>query len=63
MMLSWILCESYIRYQEQTIIYLDNNLNYLNDFVINKFISKCRDSYRILDKDKNALIKYKRKSG
>ena len=44
---------------------LEKTLNYLKDsklnsFVINKAISKCRDSYRINNEDKKLLLNYKR---
>ena len=34
---------------------------YLNDFVINKTISKCRDSFRVSAEDKEMLLGFKRK--
>lgn len=58
MMVSWLLCEAFIHNKDLTIKYLDNNK--LNDFTVNKFVSKCRDSLRVSDIDKKMLLKYKR---
>ena len=33
-----------------------------NKFTINKAISKCRDSFRVSEEDKNLLLKYKSKT-
>jgi len=57
MMLSWLLCECFIKEKKETINYLNNHN--LNKWVINKAISKCRDSLRISKKDKDFLLKYK----
>lgn len=59
MMIAWLLCEAFIKNRECTLEYLDNDK--LNDFVMNKTISKCRDSYRVSKEDKELLLKYKRK--
>lgn len=58
MMLSWLLCECFIKQKNITINYLKNNN--LNNFVINKTIAKCRDSYRVTKEEKEMLLKYKR---
>ena len=58
MMLAWIICESFIKYKEETIAFLHNNC--LNKFVVNKAISKCRDSFRVSKEDKDFLLKFKR---
>lgn len=58
MIISWLLCELMIKQQEKTLLYLKRNK--LNDFTINKFISKCRDSYRIDIYLKEYLLNYKR---
>lgn len=58
MMLAWIICECFIKYKEQTLNFLQQK-NSLSKFVINKAISKCRDSKRISVEDKNMLLKYK----
>lgn len=59
MMIAWLLCEAFIKNRDYTLNYLDNNK--LNEFVINKTISKCRDSFRVSKNDKELLLKYKRK--
>ena len=59
MMISWLLCEAFIKNRDSTINYL--NENKLNKFVLYKTISKCRDSYRVSSEDKEFLIKYKAK--
>ena len=58
MMVAWLLCESFIKNRELTIKYLDNNR--LNAFTANKFVSKCRDSFRVSETDKDMLLKYKK---
>ena len=54
---AWLLCELMIKQRDKTITYL--NKHNLNKFTINKMISKCRDSFRISEEDKNLLLKYK----
>ena len=58
MIMAWLLCELFIYQREKTLNYLKDSK--LNSFVINKAISKCRDSYRINNKDKQLLLNYKR---
>jgi 3-methyladenine DNA glycosylase AlkD len=58
MMVAWLLCEAFIKNRELTIKYLDSNR--LNEFTVNKFVSKCRDSFRVSKLDKDMLIKYKK---
>ena len=55
---AWLLCELFIKRKSETLKYLDNN--HLKKFTINKMISKCRDSYRVIRIDKNLLLKYKK---
>ena len=57
MMLAWLLAELFIKRREATISYLNNH--HLNKFVINKMISKCRDSYRVSKEDKTFLLSFK----
>ena len=57
MAVAWLMCELMIKNRNQTLKYLENHK--LNDFTINKTISKCRDSYRISKDDKGYLLKYK----
>ena len=54
---AWLLCELMIKQRDKTIKYL--NKHNLNKFTINKMISKCRDSFRVSEEDKNLLLKYK----
>jgi len=58
MIMAWLLCELFIYQREKTLNYLKDNK--LNSFVINKTLSKCRDSYRINNEDKQLLLNYKR---
>ena len=58
MIISWLVCELFIKQREKTIAFL--NTNNLNAFQINKAISKCRDSFRVSSEDKNMLLKYKK---
>lgn len=55
MAIAWFLCESYIKYKDLTDKFINNE--YLSDFVLNKTISKIRDSYRVSEEDKRTLKK------
>lgn len=55
---AWLLAECMTKYREKTISFYRNNDT--NNFIINKSISKCRDSFRISDSDKNFLLAFKR---
>lgn len=57
MMNAWLLCECFIKEREITIEYLKENK--LKKFTINKAISKCRDSFRVSEEDKNMLLAYR----
>lgn len=57
MAVAWLLCELMIYNREKTFKYLEHHN--LNNFTINKAISKCRDSYRVSKEDKELLLKYK----
>jgi len=57
MAVAWLLCELMIKQRDKTISYL--NHHNLNKFTINKMISKCRDSYRVSNTDKEMLLKYR----
>lgn len=57
---AWLLAECMTKYRDETIKYFDRSKT--NDFIINKAISKCRDSYRISEEDKNLILKFKRKN-
>jgi len=54
---AWLLSFCMIRNREKTLDYFRNNST--NSFVINKAISKCRDSYRVNHEDKEKLLKFK----
>lgn len=60
MMNAWLLCECFIQQKEKTLEFLKTHT--LNKFTINKGISKCRDSRRVLQTDKDMLIRYRKKS-
>lgn len=60
MAVAWLMCELMIKNRNQTLKYLENHK--LNDFTINKTISKCRDSYRVSNEDKEFLLKYRVKN-
>ena len=60
MAVAWLMCELMIKNRNQSLKYLENHK--LNDFTINKTISKCRDSYRISKEDKEFLLKYRVKN-
>ena len=54
---AWLLCEMFIHYPVKTFKYLDRSKT--NRFIINKGISKCRDSYRVSIENKTKLLDYK----
>ena len=54
---AWLLSYCYIYYPDKTIVYFENHKT--NSFIINKGISKCRESYRISKENKQLLLKYK----
>lgn len=58
MMNAWLVCELFIKRREKTIEFLENNK--LNRFTINKSISKCRDSFRVSQEDKEFLLSFKK---
>lgn len=57
---AWLLAECMTKNRDKTIEYFENN--HTNSFVINKAISKCRDSFRVKEEDKELLLKFKRKT-
>lgn len=58
MMIAWLLCELMIKRRDETLKYLEHNN--LNKFTVNKMISKCRDSFRVSDEDKEMLKIYRK---
>lgn len=57
MAVAWLMCEIMIKNREQAFQYLKHH--HLNKFTINKTISKCRDSFRVSQEDKDELVKYR----
>lgn len=55
---AWLVCECFVKQRNKTLAYLSHHN--LNDFTINKAISKCRDSFRVSAEDKNMLLKFKK---
>ena len=55
--IAWLLCELMIKRRKETLAYLKHH--HLNTFVLNKFISKCHDSFRISTEDKELLKTYR----
>ena len=55
---AWLLAECMTKYREETLTYYSSNKT--NDFIINKSISKCKDSFRISKEDKHFLLNFKR---
>lgn len=53
MIISWLLCECFIKYRNETLNFIITNN--LNNFVFIKFIQKCKDSYRVSKEDKKLL--------
>ena len=58
MIISWLVCELFIKQREKTIKFLKTNK--LNPFQINKAISKCRDSFRVSKVDKEWLLNFRK---
>lgn len=58
MALAWVICEMMIKQRDKAIKLFDNNA--LPPFVINKAISKCRDSYRVSPQDKEFLLQFRK---
>lgn len=55
---SWLLAEIYTKFPKETEQYFTKTK--INDFTMNKTISKIRDSYRISKEQKDNVLKYKR---
>lgn len=56
---SWVLTEMFTKQRDKTLKFLEENASLFNSFVLNKFVSKCHDSFRISDADKIYLNKFK----
>lgn len=57
---AWLLAECFIKHRNETLEYFKSNDT--NSFIINKSISKCHDSFRVLDSDKEMLKAFRRKN-
>ena len=57
MAISWLMCDAFIKCKEQTLEFLKNNN--LNNFCLNKMVSKCQDSFRISKEDKIMLKSFR----
>jgi len=55
---AWLLAECFAKHRDKTLAYFKDNST--NAFIINKGISKCRDSYRITKEDKDYLLSFKK---
>ncbi len=55
---AWLICEIFIKYENIGLKYLE--LNHLNKFTVNKAISKIRDSYRVSEYMKDAILKFRK---
>jgi len=58
MIVAWLVCELFIKQRESAISLIKDGQ--LNDWVTNKAIQKCRDSFRVSSEDKENLLKYKK---
>jgi 3-methyladenine DNA glycosylase AlkD len=56
---AWLLCEAYITHQNPTTKFFKTTTT--NNWLLNKAIQKCRESFRVSEKDKYDLLKFKRK--
>lgn len=55
---SWLVAECFIKRREETMRFYMTTTT--NDFIVNKSISKCRDSFRVSPEDKQLLLSFKR---
>lgn len=55
---AWLLCDCFVKSRNKTLEYFKKNKT--NSFIINKGISKCRDSFRVSKEDKELLLNYKK---
>ena len=57
---AWLLCECFIKYEKETLNYLEHNT--LDKFTLNKTISKIKDSYRVSKSSKDYIMQFKKES-
>lgn len=55
---AWLVAECFIKRREETLHFFRTTST--NDFIVNKAISKCRDSFRVTPADKELLLSFKR---
>lgn len=55
---AWLMCECMIKFRDKAVEYY--RVSTTNDFIVNKSISKCRDSFRVSECDKEFLLGFKR---
>ncbi len=55
---AWLLCDLFIKHRNETLKYIKHTK--VNNFIFNKFISKCNDSYRVSKSDKEYLKSLKK---
>lgn len=55
---AWLVAECFTKQRDKTLKFL--NSHNLNKFTINKAISKCRDSFRISQSDKEMLLSFRK---
>lgn len=61
MVVAWLIAECFAKNRDLTLEFFKTNN--LNDFTVNKSVSKCRDSFRVSKEDKDMLLQFKRKNG
>ncbi len=57
---AWLLCECFIKYESETLNYLEHHS--LDQFTLNKTISKIKDSYRVSKSSKEYIMQFKKES-
>lgn len=60
MVVAWLVAECFAKQREKTLAFFDSGK--MNDFTVNKAVSKCRDSFRVSQEDKDMLVRFRRKS-
>lgn len=58
MVVAWLVAECFAKNREATLEFYKTNK--LNNFTVNKSVSKCRDSFRVSKEDKELLLQFKR---
>lgn len=54
---AWLICDCFIKRRAETLLCFESGR--LNDFIVNKAVQKCRDSFRVSNADKDLLLKYR----